>query len=75
MTPKGAWLVRPRSSGRQRGGNPPWSRCSIRLRNTVSGQLAKMRWGLDLNIPVPMCPFVAAYLRRHPEQRDLVVAT
>ncbi len=22
---------------------------------------------------VPVCPFVAAYLRRHPEQRDLVV--
>jgi hypothetical protein len=41
---------------------------------TVSGQLAKNRWGLGLNVPVPMCPFVAAYLRRHPEQRDLVVA-
>jgi hypothetical protein len=41
---------------------------------TVSGQLTKMRWGLGLNEPVPMCPFVAAYLRRHPEQRDLVVA-
>jgi predicted GNAT family acetyltransferase len=41
----------------------------------VSGQLAKMRWRLGLNVPVPMCPFVAAYLRRHPEQRDLVVAT
>jgi hypothetical protein len=41
----------------------------------VSGQLAKMRWGLGLNLPVPMCPFVVAYLRRHPEQqRDLVVA-
>ena len=40
----------------------------------VSGQLAKMRWGLGLNVPVPMCQFVAAYLRRHPEQRDLVVA-
>jgi uncharacterized protein len=22
---------------------------------------------------VPVCPFVTAYLRRHPEQRDLVV--
>jgi uncharacterized protein len=22
---------------------------------------------------VPLCPFVAAYIRRHPEQRDLVV--
>ena len=22
---------------------------------------------------VPVCPFVRAYLRRHPEQRDLVV--
>ena len=41
---------------------------------TVSGQLAKMRCGLDVNVPVPMCPFVAAYLRRHLEQRDLVVA-
>ena len=41
----------------------------------VSGQLAKMRWRLGLNVPVPMCLFVAAYLRRHPEQRDLVVAT
>jgi hypothetical protein len=41
---------------------------------TMSGQLSKMRWGLGLNVPVPMCPFVAAYLRRHPEQRDLVVA-
>ena len=42
---------------------------------TVSGQLAKMRRGLGLNVPVPMCPFVAAYLRRHPEERDLVVAS
>jgi hypothetical protein len=41
---------------------------------TASGQLATMRWGLGLNVPVPMCPFVAACLRRHPEQRDLVVA-
>jgi hypothetical protein len=41
---------------------------------TISGQLSKVRWGLGLNVPVPMCPFVAAYLRRHPEQRDLVVA-
>jgi hypothetical protein len=41
---------------------------------TISGQLSKMRWGLGLNVPVPMCQFVAAYLRRHPEQRDLVVA-
>jgi hypothetical protein len=41
---------------------------------TISGQLAKVRWGLGLNVPLPMCPVVAAYLRRHPEQRDLVVA-
>ena len=41
---------------------------------TVSGQLATMRRGLGLNVPLPMCPFVAAYLCRHPEQRDLVVA-
>jgi hypothetical protein len=27
---------------------------------TVSGQLAKMRCGLGRNVPVPMCPFVAA---------------
>jgi hypothetical protein len=41
---------------------------------TVGGQLATMRWGLGLYVPVPMCAFVPAYLRRHPEQRDLVVA-
>jgi hypothetical protein len=27
---------------------------------TVSGQPAKMGWGLGLNVPVPMCPFVTA---------------
>ena len=37
----------------------------------VAGVLADLRSrGLRL---VPLCPFVAAYLRRHPEQRDLVV--
>ena len=41
---------------------------------TISGQLSKMRWGLGLNVPVPMCSFVATSMRRHPEQRDLVVA-
>jgi hypothetical protein len=41
---------------------------------TISGQLSKMRWGLDLNVPVPVSPFAAASLRRHPERRDLVVA-
>ena len=40
----------------------------------ISGQLSKMRWGLGLTVPVPVCLFVAAYRRRHPEQRDLVVA-
>ena len=40
----------------------------------ISGQLSRMRWGLGLNVPVPTCPSVAAYLRRHREQRDLVVA-
>ncbi len=61
--------------GRQPGGNPRWSESIFdQAQKTVSGQLAKMRWGLGLNVPVPMCAFVAAYLRRHPEQRDLVVA-
>jgi predicted GNAT family acetyltransferase len=37
----------------------------------VAGALDDIRSrGLRL---VPVCPFVAAYLRRHPEQRDLVV--
>jgi hypothetical protein len=40
---------------------------------TISGQVSKMRWGLGLNVPVPVCPFAAASLRRHPERRDLVV--
>lgn len=37
----------------------------------VAGALDDIRSrGLGL---VPLCPFVAAYLRRHPEQTDLVV--
>jgi hypothetical protein len=40
----------------------------------VSGQLTEMRWALGVNVPVPMCPFVAADLRRDPKQRDPVVA-
>jgi hypothetical protein len=40
---------------------------------TISGQVSKMRWGLGLNVPVPVCPFATATLRRHPERRDLVV--
>jgi hypothetical protein len=40
----------------------------------VSGQLTEMRWALCVNMPVPMCPFVAADLRRDPKQRDPVVA-
>jgi hypothetical protein len=40
----------------------------------VSGRLTEMGWGLGVNVPVPLCSFVAAYLRCHPEQRDLVVA-
>jgi hypothetical protein len=40
----------------------------------ISGQLSKRRWGLGLTVPAPVCLFVAAYRRRHPEQRDLVVA-
>ena len=40
---------------------------------TVSGQLATMWCGLGLNVPLPTCPFVAAYPCRYPE-RDLVVA-
>jgi uncharacterized protein len=37
----------------------------------VSGAVADLRRrGLRL---VPLCPFVAAYLRRHPEDADLVV--
>jgi uncharacterized protein len=39
----------------------------------VAGALADLRSrGLGL---VPLCPFVAAYLRRHPDQADLVVVT
>lgn len=38
----------------------------------VAGALEDIRArGLRL---VPLCPFVAAYLRRHPEYRDLVAA-
>ena len=37
----------------------------------VAGALADVR-GRGLRI-VPLCPFVAGYLRRHPEQADLVV--
>jgi uncharacterized protein len=38
----------------------------------VAGALADLRSrGLKL---VPLCPFVAGYLRRHPEDRDLVVS-
>ena len=40
----------------------------------VSGKLTEMRWAPGMNVPVPMCPFVAADLYRDPEQRDLVVA-
>jgi predicted GNAT family acetyltransferase len=37
----------------------------------VAGALADLRArGLTL---VPLCPFVRAYLRRHPDQADLVV--
>ena len=37
----------------------------------VSGALDDLRRrGLSV---VPLCPFVAAYLRRHPEETDLVV--
>lgn len=37
----------------------------------VAGALDDLRRrGLGV---VPLCPFVAAYLRRHPEQADLVV--
>jgi hypothetical protein len=39
-----------------------------------SGQLTEMRWALGVNVAVPMCPFVAADLRRDPKQRDPVVA-
>lgn len=36
----------------------------------IAGALADIRTrGLRV---APVCPFVAAYLRRHPEQRDLV---
>lgn len=38
----------------------------------VAGALDDLR-GRGLGL-VPLCPFVAAYLRRHPEQQDLVVA-
>lgn len=37
----------------------------------VSGALDDIR-ARSLRV-VPVCPFVAAYLRRHPEQRDLIV--
>jgi predicted GNAT family acetyltransferase len=37
----------------------------------VSGALDDIR-ARGLRV-APVCPFVAAYLRRHPEQRDLVV--
>ena len=37
----------------------------------VEGAVADLR-GRGLKL-VPMCPFVAAYLRRHPEHEDLVV--
>jgi uncharacterized protein len=38
----------------------------------VAGALADLRArGLKL---VPLCPFVRAYLRRHPDQADLVAA-
>jgi hypothetical protein len=40
----------------------------------VSGQLTEMGWVLGVNVLVPVCALVAAYLRRHPERRDLVVA-
>jgi hypothetical protein len=40
----------------------------------VSEQLTEIRWALGVNVPVPMCPFVAADLRRDPKQRDPVVA-
>lgn len=37
----------------------------------VAGALADLRErGLKV---VPLCPFVAGYLRRHPEEQDLVV--
>src|SRR5439155_23952305 len=37
----------------------------------IAGALDDIRArGLEL---IPTCPFVRAYLRRHPEQRDLVV--
>jgi predicted GNAT family acetyltransferase len=36
----------------------------------MAGALADIRErGLSV---VPLCPFVVAYLRRHPEQRDLI---
>ena len=44
------------------------------LAGMVSGQLTKMRWTLGVNVPVPLCPSVAADLRRDPKQRDPVVA-
>jgi predicted GNAT family acetyltransferase len=37
----------------------------------VAGALADIR-ARGLHV-APVCPFVAAYLRRHPEERDLVV--
>ena len=40
----------------------------------VSRELTEMRWALGVNVPVPMCPFVAADLRRDPKHRDSVVA-
>ena len=38
----------------------------------VAGALAHIR-SRGLRV-VPICPFVAAYIARHPEQRDLVVS-
>lgn len=38
--------------------------------NLIAGALADVR-GQDLRI-VPECPFVAAYIQRHPELQDLV---
>lgn len=36
----------------------------------VEGALAHAR-GIGVQV-IPRCPFVAAYIRRHPEERDLV---
>jgi hypothetical protein len=40
----------------------------------VSGQLTEMGLAFGVNVPVPLCGFVAVGLRRDREQRDLVVA-